>query len=191
MEEELRRETDGWNEEEVEDKFINKLLNVKVEEMEKPKYMVLDSEYLDRFNKAFEGEQVLRTEFQIQREALEMVIKQNNKFNSTQQMSLIEYKRLYENRVLWLWYVRFRLYEEKDRVSIHKWKCLDLSSSYQIFTMIIQNKKQRKNWKRREAIMNGDYVDPFDYYKAREYLESEFIKMRNKKEAKNIILLNQ
>lgn len=101
-----------------------------------------------------------------------MVIKQNNKFNNTQQMTLIEYKRLYENRVLWLWYVRFRLYEEKDRVSIHKWKCLDLSNSYQLFTMIIQNKKQRKNWKRREAILNDEYVDPFDYYKAREYLES-------------------
>ena len=30
-----------------------------------------------------------------------MVIKLNNKFNDTQQMSIIEYKRLYENRVLW------------------------------------------------------------------------------------------
>lgn len=96
-----------------------------------------------------------------------MVIKQNNKFNDTQRMSIIEYKRLYENRVLWFWYVRFRLYEEKERVLIHKWKCLDLTNSYQLFTMIIQNKKQRKNWKRREAILEGSYVDPFDYYKAR------------------------
>lgn len=82
-----------------------------------------------------------------------MVIKQGNKFNDTQQMSLIQYKRLYENRVLWLWYVRFRLYKEIDRVNIHKWKCLDLVNSYQIFTLIIQNKKQRKNYKRRQAIL--------------------------------------
>lgn len=43
--------------------------------------MVLESEYADRFNQALLGAQVLRTEFQIQREALEMVIKQDNKFN--------------------------------------------------------------------------------------------------------------
>lgn len=86
-------------------------------------------------------------------------------------MLLIEYKRLYENRVLWLWFVRFLLYGEKERVKIHKWKCLDLSNSYMLFTMIIQNKKMRKNYKRREAILGGEYADPFDYYEAREYLE--------------------
>lgn len=55
IEEELRRETDGWNEEEVQQKFINKLLNVKVQTMDKPKYIVFESEYLDRFNAALEG----------------------------------------------------------------------------------------------------------------------------------------
>lgn len=44
-----------------------------------------------------------------------------------------------------------------------------------LFTMIIQNKKQRKNYKRREAIQSGEYVDPFDYAEAREFLEQEFI----------------
>lgn len=29
--------------------------------------------------------------------------------------------------------------------------------------MIIQNKKQRKNYKRREAISSGEYADPFNY----------------------------
>lgn len=67
-------------------------------------------------------------------------------------MLLIEYKRLYENRVLWMWYVRFLLYGEIERKEIHKWKCLGLLNSYMLFTMIIQNKKQRKNYKRREAI---------------------------------------
>jgi hypothetical protein len=33
--------------------------------------------------------------------------------------------------------------------------------------MIIQNKKQRKNSKRREAISRDEYVDPFEYEKAR------------------------
>lgn len=92
--------------------------------------------------------------------------------------------------MLWVWYVRFLLYGQKERITIHKWKCLDLTNSYQLFTMIIQNKKQRKNWKRREAILQGSYVDPFDYYQARPYLEQEFVMMRNKKEAKNIVLLN-
>lgn len=96
-----------------------------------------------------------------------MMLKQNNKFNDTQRMTLIEYKRLYEVRVLWMWYVRFRLYQEIQRIKIHKWKCLDLTNSYTLFTMIIQNKKQRKNWKRREAILKKEYVDPFDYYAAR------------------------
>lgn len=31
-----------------------------------------------------------------------------------------------------------------------------------LFTMIIQNKKQRKNYKRREAILQNQYVDPFN-----------------------------
>jgi hypothetical protein len=79
-------------------------------------------------------------------------------------MLLIEYKRLYENRVLWMWYVRFLLYGPMERIAIHKWKCLGLANSYMLFTLIIQNKKQRKNYKRREAIQEGEYVDPFDYY---------------------------
>lgn len=29
--------------------------------------------------------------------------------------------------------------------------------------------------------MNGNYVDPFDYYQARPYLQNQFVKMRNKK----------
>jgi hypothetical protein len=69
-----------------------------------------------------------------------------------------------------MWYVRFRLYHEVERRTIHKWKSLDLVNSYKLFTMIIQNKRQRKNAKRREAILNNEYVDPFDYYSARDFL---------------------
>ncbi len=54
-----------------------------------------------------------------------------------------------------MWYIRFLLYGEVERVAIHKWKCLGLKNSYMLFTLIIQNKKQRKNYKRREAINNG------------------------------------
>lgn len=81
-----------------------------------------------------------------------MMLTKQGKFNDNQRMLLIEYKRLYENRVLWMWYVRFLLYGEIERKEIHKWKCLGLLNSYMLFTMIIQNKKQRKNYKRREAI---------------------------------------
>ena len=119
-----------------------------------------------------------------------MMLKEGGTFNNTQRMLLIEYKRLYENRVLWLWYVRFRLYSEIERVKIHKWKCLDLKNSYMLFTMIIQNKKQRRNYKRREAILQGLYADPFDYYASRSFLEQEYMMMRNKKESQNIVMLN-
>lgn len=94
---------------------------------------------------------------------------------------VIEYKRLYENKVLWMWYVRFLLYYEMPRRSIYKWKCLDITNSYQLFAMIIQNKKQRRNAKRREAILEGNYVDPFDYYQARAFLSEEFLRVREKK----------
>ncbi len=68
--------------------------------------------------------------------------------------------------------MRFLLYGTVDRVKIHKWKCLTLNNSYMLFTLIIQNKKQRKNYKRREAILDNRYVDPFDYLQAREFLEN-------------------
>lgn len=45
-----------------------------------------------------------------------MMLKENNTFNDHQRMALIEYKRLYENKVLWFWYIRFMLYEEKPRI---------------------------------------------------------------------------
>ena len=64
--------------------------------------------------------------------------------------------------MLWLWYIRFLLYGEVERPKIHKWKCVNLGNSYMLFTLIIQNKKQRKNYKRREAIINDEYADPFD-----------------------------
>jgi hypothetical protein len=57
-----------------------------------------------------------------------------------------------------------------ERIEIHKWKCLGLKNSYMLFTLIIQNKKQRKNYKRREAITNGEYADPFDYNEAKDHL---------------------
>lgn len=111
----------------------------------------------------------------MKREELEMMLRKDGKFNDSQRLLLIEYKRLYENRVLWLWYVRFLLYGTIERVQIHKWKCLTLNNSYMLFTMIIQNKKQRKNYKRREAILSKKYADPFDYDQARTFLESEFV----------------
>jgi hypothetical protein len=82
-------------------------------------------------------------------------------------MLLIEYKRLYEHKAIALWYIRFISYPELERRHIHKWKALDLSNSYMLFCLIIQNKTQRKNSVRREAIERDKYVDPFDYYKAR------------------------
>lgn len=69
-----------------------------------------------------------------------------------------------------MWYIRFRLYQPIDRVKIHKWKCLDLKTSYMLFSMIIQNKRQRRNYKRREAILQGLYADPFDYEAAFNFL---------------------
>ena len=63
-----------------------------------------------------------------------------------------------------MWYVRFLLYGELDREFIHKWKCLGIKYAYMLFTLIIQNKKQWRNYKRREAIIEGNYADPFDYY---------------------------
>lgn len=50
-----------------------------------------------------------------------------------------------------------------------------------LFTLIIQNKKQRKNYKRREAISNNEYADPFDLEQARNYLEKLFIELKSKK----------
>ena len=130
---------------------------------------------------ALRGMQVVRG-VQLHRQELEMMLKKGGKFNDNQQMTLVEYKRLYENRVVWMWYVRFLLYGEVERIKIHKWKCLDLTNSYQLFTMIIQNKKQRKNYKRREAIISKEYVDPFDYPTARQFLEDTFVTLRMKKE---------
>ena len=107
---------------------------------------------------------------EMRRRELEMMLRKEGKFNDSQQMLLVEYKRLYENRVLWLWYVRFLLFGAVERVRIHKWRCLTLNNSYMLFTMIIQNKKQRKNHRRREAVLAGDYADPFDYPQARQFL---------------------
>jgi hypothetical protein len=56
--------------------------------------------------------------------------------------------------------------------------------------MIIQNKKQRKNAKRRDAILRHEYVDPFVYEKARDFLELEFMRLRANKESENIKILN-
>jgi hypothetical protein len=125
---------------------------------------------------------VAHNHVELQRQELEMMLRKEGKFNDAQLMLLIEYKRLYENRVLWLWFVRFLLYGEVERVKIHKWRCLGLNNSYMLFALIIQNKKQRKNYRRREAILSGEYVDPFLYEKAREFLENEFIQLRAKKE---------
>lgn len=178
VEEELRRVNDSWsedfregrdlqNEQETEDKYVNKLLNAHIEQMDKPQYVVLNSRFRDEFEEALKGANVLRTNFEIERSNLAMMLKENDKFNETQRMLLIEYKRLYENKVIWMWYVRFRLYAPRERIYIHKWKCLDLTNSYKLFTLIIQNKKQRRNWKRREAIMQGQYADPFNFEEAR------------------------
>lgn len=87
---------------------------------------------------------------------------------------------MYINHVLWMWYVRFLLYAPLDRLHIHRWKSLGITNSYMLFTLIIQNKKQSKNYKRREAISEDRYADPFDYYQAREYLEREFSDLYNK-----------
>ena len=38
--------------------------------------------------------------------------------------------------------------------------------------------------------MQGLYADPFSYEQARAYLEQEYVRMRNKKEAQNIVMLN-
>lgn len=39
-----------------------------------------------------------------------MMLRKEGKFNESQRLLLIEYKRLYENRVIWMWYIRFLLY---------------------------------------------------------------------------------
>lgn len=83
------------------------------------------------------------------KQELELRLKKDEHFNDTQRMLLIEYKRLYEHKALSLWYLRFQLYNEIERRLIHKWKSLDLSNSYMLFCMIIQNKTQRKNSVRR------------------------------------------
>jgi hypothetical protein len=114
------------------------------------------------------------------KQELELRLKKNGNFNEVQKMILIEYKRLYEHKAIQLWYIRFMSYPEKERVSIHKWKCLDLSNSYMIFCLIIQNKTQRKNAVRREAVESGQYVDPFDYAAARVFIEDLFLTLRHK-----------
>jgi hypothetical protein len=44
VEEELRRETDGWNEEETQDRFIDKLLNVESVDIKQWSYSVVGGE---------------------------------------------------------------------------------------------------------------------------------------------------
>ena len=118
--------------------------------MKQNQIIVVNAEdYTERFLSALKGHSTEKNMVTIQKEELEMMLKKGGKFNDNQRMLLIEYKRLYENRVLWMWYVRFLLYGEKERKEIHKWKCLGLLDSYMLFSMIIQNKKQRKNYKRR------------------------------------------
>ena len=68
---------------------MNKLLNAHIEQMDKPQYVVLESRYRDNFEKALMGQEVLKTEFQIQRQNLEMMLKEGNEFNPTQRMLLI------------------------------------------------------------------------------------------------------
>lgn len=109
-----------------------------------------------------------------------MMLRKEGKFNDNQRLLITEYQRMYITRVVWMWYVRFLLYAPLDKVFVRRWKSLGLINSYMLFTLIIQNKKQTKNYKRREAIMEGRYVDPFDYYQAREYLENEFSELYNK-----------
>ena len=94
---------------------------------------------------------------------IQLNIKKENTWNAVQRMGLIEYKRLYESTALRLWYTRFRIYKEIERKTIHKWKSIGMLNSYNIFTMLIQNKTQRKNSQRREIVLAGKYVDPFDY----------------------------
>lgn len=60
---------------------------------------------------------------------------------------------MYINRVMWMWYIRFLLYAPLDKIFIRRWKSLGITNSYMLFTLIIQNKKQTKNYKRREAII--------------------------------------
>jgi hypothetical protein len=182
VEEELRRETDGWNEEETQDLFVDKLLNVEVREISQWTFSVVGGEeYLAKFEAALQGERAQRSFVELRRQELEMMLRKGGQFNESQRLLLIEYKRLYENRVLWLWYIRFLLYGPVERREIHKWKCLTLNNSYMLFTLIIQNKKQRKNHRRREAILAHDYADPFDYAQARQFLEQQFVELRAKR----------
>jgi hypothetical protein len=80
--------------------------------MKAPEYVVLDSAYYDQFEQLRNGQMVHKTYFEITRDQLAMMVTKNGKFNDTQRMLLIEYKRLYENKVIWMWYIRFRLYQE-------------------------------------------------------------------------------
>lgn len=52
-------------------------------------------EYIDKFNTALRGEHVERNFVELQRQELEMMLKKEGKFNDSQRMLLIEYKRLY------------------------------------------------------------------------------------------------
>ena len=97
------------------------------------------------------------------RKQFDLNIKKEDTFNMTQRMALTEYKRLYETVPIQFWYTRFRLYGEFEQKHIHKWKSIGILNSYNVFTLVIQNKTQRKNAKRREVIEAGNYVDPFDY----------------------------
>jgi hypothetical protein len=80
--------------------------------MKAPEYVVFDSAYYDLFEQLRNGQIVHKTYFEIARDQLAMMVTKNGKFNDTQRLLLIEYKRLYENKVIWMWYVRFRLYQE-------------------------------------------------------------------------------
>lgn len=120
-----------------------------------------------KFQEALEGQRARQEQIEIRKQELEMMLRKEGQWNDNQRLTIIEYKRLYVNRVLWMWYVRFLLYQEKDRGEIHKWKSIGIRFAYMLFTLIIQNKKQWKNHQRREAILEGTYADPFDYYQAK------------------------
>lgn len=154
--------------------------------MDQPKIVVLESSYREKFLAAREGQALEMVRIEQRKQELEMQLKKDDNFNDVQRMLLIEYKRLYEHKAIQLWHLRFQIYPEIERKLIHKWKSLNLSNSYMLFCLIIQNKTQRKNAVRREVITNGDYVDPFDYYKARQFIEDTFLTLRQKQEQRNL-----
>lgn len=133
----------------MEEQFVNKILNVEMEKMEEPKVVVMESDYRERYFEAKKGNELTMAVIERKKQELELRLKKDGNFNDVQRMLLIEYKRLYEHKVLQLWYIRFMSYPEKERVLIHKWKCLDILDSYTLFCLIIQNKTQRKNATRR------------------------------------------